>query len=99
MNRELEILETFIEDMVENLEVGGVFAIITFHSLEDRIVKNVFKKLATKCVCPPSFPVCRCNHKAKLEILTRKPIVPNEKEIRFNSRSSSAKLRIAKKIA
>ncbi len=98
VNREIEILEEFIGDAVEVLESEGRLAIITFHSLEDRIVKQTFQKLAGKCSCPPRLPQCVCGAEKKIEILTRKPIVPDEPEIAENPRSRSAKLRICQKI-
>jgi 16S rRNA (cytosine1402-N4)-methyltransferase len=93
VNEELEILEQFIRDSVEILEKGGRFAVISFHSLEDRIVKQTFQKLAGKCVCPPRLPQCACGARREIEILTRKPIVPGERELEENPRSRSAKLR------
>jgi len=98
VNREIEILEEFIGDAVDVLESEGRLAIITFHSLEDRIVKQTFQKLAGKCSCPPRLPQCVCGAEKKIEILTRKPIVPDEPEIAENPRSRSAKLRICQKI-
>ena len=98
VNREIEILEEFIGDAVDVLESGGRLAIITFHSLEDRIVKQTFQKLAGKCSCPPRLPQCVCGAEKKIEILTRKPVVPGEIEIGENPRARSAKLRISQKI-
>ena len=98
VNGELKNLEQAIFDMVEKLNVGGRIAIITFHSLEDRIVKNAFKLCATGCVCPKNFPVCVCGHKASLKLITKKPIEPSSIEQTENTRSQSAKLRIAEKI-
>jgi len=103
VNRELEVLERFIRDAVgllrcpRNDEKGGRIAIITFHSLEDRIVKQTFKHLATDCICPPKTPQCICNNKATLRIITKKPIEPSQEEIQANPRAASAKLRIAEK--
>ena len=77
---------------------GGRVAVISFHSLEDRIVKDFFKHQAKDCVCPPDFPECRCDHKATLKIITKKPIVPRKEEIETNPLSRSAKLRVAEKI-
>ena len=74
---------------------GGVIAIITFHSLEDRIVKNVFRDLSAGCICPPEFPVCTCNTVAKLKLLTKKPIISSKEELEENPRARSAKLRCA----
>ncbi|HVE56360.1 MAG TPA: 16S rRNA (cytosine(1402)-N(4))-methyltransferase RsmH [Pyrinomonadaceae bacterium] len=98
VNREIEILEEFIGDAVDVLESEGRLAIITFHSLEDRIVKQTFQKLAGKCSCPPRLPQCVCGAEKKIEILTRKPLVPDEPEIAENPRARSAKLRICQKI-
>ncbi|KYH35649.1 ribosomal RNA small subunit methyltransferase H [Clostridium tepidiprofundi DSM 19306] len=98
VNKELEILNKAIEDSVNALKVGGRIAIITFHSLEDRIVKNKFKELVNPCTCPPDFPVCMCGKKPKLKLINRKPIVSSEKELIENPRCRSAKLRVAEKI-
>ena len=99
VNRELEILEGSIRDMVDLLKPGGRICIITFHSLEDRIVKQTFQSLEHPCTCPPEFPVCVCGKKPSVRIITRKPIVPSEEEVAANPRARSAKLRIAEKIA
>ncbi len=93
-NRELEVLENTLGSMIEALTPGGRIAVITFHSLEDRIVKNAFKTAENPCICPPDFPVCVCGRKSKGRVITRKPILPSEEELAVNSRSSSAKLRI-----
>lgn len=93
VNGELEILERFIRDGVDVLKTGGRLAVITFHSLEDRIVKQTFQKLAGKCFCPPRLPQCVCGARREIEILTRKPIAPSEREIEENPRARSAKLR------
>ncbi len=98
VNRELEILEKFLEDAVESLKTDGRLAVITFHSLEDRIVKRTFQKLAGKCSCPPRLPICNCGATKKIEILTRKPSVPNDIEVTENPRARSAKLRACLKI-
>lgn len=98
VNHELEILEQFIRDAADVLKTGGKLAIITFHSLEDRIVKQTFQKLSGKCFCPPRLPQCVCGAEKKVEILTRKPVVPNEVEIAENPRARSAKLRVCAKI-
>lgn len=98
VNGELNLLKETIENLIKFLCPGGRIAIISFHSLEDRIVKNVFKDLAQCCICPKNFPICVCNHKATIEIVTRKPIVASEKEQLENSRSTCAKLRVAKKL-
>lgn len=97
VNNELGILEESINSAVNHLKIGGRIVIITFHSLEDRIVKNTFKTLATDCICPKNFPVCVCNHKAQVKILG-KPIIAADSEINTNSRAKSAKLRIAERI-
>lgn len=96
-NRELEVLEDTLDDMVELLNPGGRLSIITFHSLEDRIVKKCFKEKENPCTCPPSFPVCVCGKKPLGHAVTRKPILPGEKELEENSRSKSAKLRVFEK--
>ena len=94
LNSELEVLENSIDTMIELLNPGGRLAIITFHSLEDRIVKQIFRQNENPCICPKSFPVCVCNRKSKGRVITRKAICPSEDEVRENSRSKSAKLRI-----
>jgi len=93
-NRELEVLQDSLEEMVNFLNPGGRICIITFHSLEDRIVKSTFKKLENPCTCPPNFPVCTCGKVSLGKVITRKPILPSEEELEVNSRSKSAKLRI-----
>ncbi len=98
VNNELGIIKKAIEDGVSVMNKGGRMGIITFHSLEDRIVKQTYKELATGCICPPEFPVCRCGNKAKVKLITKKPILPSEGEIEANPRSRSAKLRIIEKI-
>jgi 16S rRNA (cytosine1402-N4)-methyltransferase len=98
VNKELQQLGKFIPQAVEVLSLGGRLAIITFHSLEDRIVKNIMRENARGCICPPDFPECRCGHKAKVRIITKKPITPSTQEIKENSRARSAKLRICEKI-
>lgn len=95
VNGELEILENTIKDAADVIKTGGRIGIITFHSLEDRIVKNTYAALAKGCTCPKEFPVCVCGGKPKLKIITRKPIVPSDEELSENPRSRSAKLRIA----
>jgi len=99
VNREFENLERFLTDAVDVLADGGRLAVITFHSLEDRIVKQAFQRLSGKCSCPPRLPVCRCGAVKKVEILTRKPVLPTEQEMRESSRSRSAKLRAVEKIS
>ncbi len=98
VNRELEVLKNSIEKMVELLKPGGRLLIITFHSLEDRIVKEHFRELYKDCICPPEIPQCVCDKKRTIKIITRKPIVPTDEEIKENPRSRSSKLRIAEKI-
>lgn len=98
VNRELEVLHKSIDRMVAHLKPGGRLAIITFHSLEDRIVKEAFRDLFKDCICPPHLPQCACNKEREIEIITRKPMVATEEEIRHNPRSRSAKLRIAEKL-
>ncbi len=93
VNRELEILEGAIKDFFESLKTGGVLAIITFHSLEDRIVKTVFNDLSSGCTCPKSFPVCVCGKTPEGKLLNRKPVVSGEEELKNNNRAHSAKLR------
>ncbi|HLN18881.1 MAG TPA: 16S rRNA (cytosine(1402)-N(4))-methyltransferase RsmH [Patescibacteria group bacterium] len=97
-NKELENLEKFIPQAVESLVSQGRLAIITFHSLEDRIVKNSFRENAGGCVCPKDFPQCVCGKKAKVRIITKKPIAPGGEEVFLNPRSRSAKLRVVEKI-
>jgi 16S rRNA (cytosine1402-N4)-methyltransferase len=94
VNRELEVLNKSIDTMIDRLNEGGRLCIITFHSLEDRIVKTKFKNNENPCTCPPDFPVCVCGNKPKGKVVTRKPIVPSDEEIENNKRSKSSKLRI-----
>ena len=94
LNHELDVLRDNLDDMIELLDDGGRICIITFHSLEDRIVKSSFKKNETPCTCPSNFPVCVCGNKSKGHVVTKKPILPSEKELEENSRSKSAKLRV-----
>lgn len=97
VNGELTGLRQALETMAKRLSSGGRLAVITFHSLEDRIVKQTFVQLATDCICPPGLPVCVCGHKAEGEVVTKKPIIPSERELQNNSRSQSAKLRVFRK--
>ncbi len=97
LNRELQVLEESLEGMIDFLNEGGRIAVITFHSLEDRIVKTIFRKSENPCTCPPSFPVCVCGKKSKGRVITKKPILPGEEEMEENPRSKSAKLRIFEK--
>lgn len=92
-NHELDVIHDVLESAVELLLPGGVISVITFHSLEDRIVKNFFRDESTGCICPPEIPVCVCNHQARLRLAHRKPLVPSEEELRENPRSRSAKVR------
>lgn len=94
LNQELEVLRNSLDDMIKLLNDGGRICIITFHSLEDRIVKTNFKRNENPCTCPPDFPVCVCGKKPMGKVITRKPILPDEEEIAVNKRSKSAKLRV-----
>lgn len=98
LNRELEVLRETLDDMIDVLSPGGRLCIITFHSLEDRIVKNAFRENENPCICPPDFPVCVCGRKPRGKVITRKPILPSKEEMEENSRSKSAKLRIFEKV-
>lgn len=98
VNRELEAIETGLPEAVRSLRSGGRVAVISFHSLEDRIVKHYFQREERDCICPPEYPVCRCNHQQSLRIVNRKPITPSDAEIEANPRSRSAKLRVAERI-
>lgn len=98
VNKELDVLETGIQSAVERLKQGGRLAIITFHSLEDRIVKNNFKELSKGCTCPPEFPVCVCNRREVIKVINKKPITATEEELKNNNRSRSAKLRVCEKL-
>ena len=94
VNRELEVLSQSLDTMIDHLKPGGRICIITFHSLEDRIVKVKFKENENPCTCPPNFPVCVCGKVSKGKVITRKPIIPSEEEIEVNKRAKSSKLRI-----
>ena len=96
-NRELEVLKNTLDDMIELLNPGGRLCIITFHSLEDRLVKSAFRKQENPCTCPSDFPVCVCGKVSQGKAVTRKPILPSKEELEVNSRSKSAKLRIFEK--
>ena len=98
VNGELKILEQALRDFVSVLKSGGRFAVITFHSLEDRIVKQTFQDLASGCVCPKDFPVCVCGRKPTVKVISRKPVLPDKAELQENPRSKSAKLRIIEKL-
>lgn len=98
LNKELDVLEQSIDKMIELLNPEGRLSIITFHSLEDRIVKNIFRKNMNPCICPPEFPVCTCGRASMGKVITRKPIIPDEEEIEFNKRAKSSKLRVFERI-
>ena len=98
LNQELEVLKNSLDDMIELLNDEGRICIITFHSLEDRIVKTIFKRNENPCTCPSNFPVCVCGKKSKGKVITRKPILPSEEELEENTRSKSAKLRVFDRI-
>ena len=97
LNRELDILSGSIEGLIDILNPGGRLLIISFHSLEDKIVKSAFRTAEDPCICPPDFPVCVCGRKPKGRVITKKPIVSTEKELEENNRAHSAKLRIFEK--
>ncbi|OON99748.1 MAG: 16S rRNA (cytosine(1402)-N(4))-methyltransferase [Epulopiscium sp. Nele67-Bin004] len=98
VNREIDIIAPTIKDIIKNLHVGGRLCVITFHSLEDRIVKHTFKELENPCTCDKRLPMCVCGNEPQIKVVTRKPILPSDIEIENNSRSKSAKLRIVEKI-
>lgn len=98
VNRELDVIRPAIEEAVRRLNPGGIAAVITFHSLEDRIVKQTFASLAQGCTCPPEFPICVCGNKPKVKLLTKKPIAPSDAEVEENPRARSAKLRVIEKL-
>lgn len=98
LNQELEVLRSSLDDMIDLLNPGGRICIITFHSLEDRIVKTIFRKNENPCTCPSHFPVCVCGNVSKGKVVTRKPILPSEQELEENSRSKSAKLRVFERV-
>lgn len=97
-NRELEVLKNALDDLIDLLNPGGRLCIITFHSLEDRIVKTAFKNKENPCTCPPEFPVCVCGKKPEGKVIGKKPILPSQEELEANSRSKSAKLRVFEKL-
>ncbi len=99
VNGELDVLETFLADAIDILKTGGILAVITFHSLEDRIAKRTFQKLSGKCSCPPRMPICICGAKKLIELVTKKPVTPGDDEQKQNPRSRSAKLRVIRRIA
>lgn len=98
VNGELDGLENTLNQFIDMLNLGGRLVVLTFHSLEDRIVKTVFKRESTDCLCPPKTPVCICGHKKKVVLVNRKPITASEEEFKINSRSSSAKLRAVERV-
>lgn len=98
VNNELGIIKDTIFDCIDSLKEGGVMSVITFHSLEDRIVKQTYKELARGCICPDEIPMCMCDNEPKVKIITRKPALPSEEELDVNPRARSAKLRVAKKL-
>ncbi|MDN4594961.1 16S rRNA (cytosine(1402)-N(4))-methyltransferase RsmH [Polycladomyces subterraneus] len=98
VNDELNAFQSALEQAIDGLNPGGRVAVITFHSLEDRICKRTFQEKEKRCACPPEFPVCVCNQQPVLRVITKKPILPSEEEIRENPRARSAKLRIAEKL-
>ena len=93
-NRELEVLKDSLDDLIDLLNPGGRLCIITFHSLEDRIVKTAFRRNENPCICPSDFPVCVCGQVSKGRVVTRKPILPSTEELAVNKRAKSAKLRV-----
>jgi 16S rRNA (cytosine1402-N4)-methyltransferase len=97
-NRELDNLQIGLEKAIKALKTGGRICVISFHSLEDRIVKNTFRTLEHGCICPPKIPICICGQKPVIKVVTKKPITPKEEEVEFNPRSRSAKMRVAEKI-
>ena len=97
-NQELEVLKKALDELIDLLHPGGRFCIITFHSLEDRIVKQTFARLANPCTCPPGTPVCICGKQPQVKVITKKPILPTEKELEDNPRARSAKLRVAERL-
>ncbi len=99
VNAELEALETFLPQAISALNASGRLAIISFHSLEDRLVKKTFQTESRDCICPPKQPICTCNHRARLKVLTPKPLRPSAQEIGLNPRARSARLRVAEKLA
>lgn len=98
VNEELSGLDKFISDAVSRLKTGGRIAIISFHSLEDRVIKQTYKALAESCICPPDLPYCRCDTKASLKIITRKSVMASQDELNLNPRARSARLRVAERI-
>lgn len=99
VNQELDALEIVLPQAIASLDTGGRLAVIAFHSLEDRIVKQFFRREGRDCICPPQQPICTCEHRASIKEITRRPIMPQESEIQMNPRARSARLRIAEKVA
>ena len=99
LNQELNVLKDHLADMIDLLDDGGRICVITFHSLEDRIVKNIFRTSENPCICPPEFPVCTCGRVSKGRVVTRKPLLPSDEEMERNPRAKSAKLRIFERLA
>lgn len=98
VNRELDVLEKALDDAINSLLPGGRIAVISYHSLEDRITKQKFRYYTQECICPKELPICQCNFEKKLYILTKKPIIPSGIEVSDNPRSRSAKLRVAERL-
>jgi len=98
VNNELEVIDRALQDAVDLLKPGGRVVVITFHSLEDRIVKRLFQRNSKICICPPEYPVCKCERKPLLKLITKKPVIPTKKEVEMNPRSRSAKLRVAERL-
>ena len=98
LNGELRVLQNTLDDMIDLLEEDGRLCIITFHSLEDRIVKHTFRDLCTACICPPDFPICVCGHKAVVKLITKHPVEATKDELAMNPRSAPAKLRVVEKL-
>lgn len=98
VNNEIESLKIALTDAINILEPGGRLIVISYHSIEDRIVKNIIRTESKECLCPPEIPICQCNHKPQVKIITKKPIVPDEEEIEENPRARSAKMRVAEKL-
>jgi len=98
VNNELETLKIAIKDAINILQPGGRLVVISYHSLEDRIVKNIIRTESKECICPPEIPICQCNHKPQVKIITKKPITPEQEEIDENPRARSAKMRVAEKL-
>jgi 16S rRNA (cytosine1402-N4)-methyltransferase len=98
VNEELDVLESALYDAIEMLNIGGRLVVITFHSLEDRIVKNIFNSMEKPCTCPSQIPICVCGKEPQLKVLTRKPVTADDEELEYNSRAKSAKLRSAERV-